>query len=104
MNRMTREEYMAYMKSPEWKAIRAERLKLDDSTCQHCGACYVPLQIHHITYKRLGEERLEDLISLCETCHKKEHERIDQIIAVRRAKQIRKELSRRGATQNKVGK
>lgn len=33
-----------------------------------CGATE-GLQLHHMTYERIGAEELTDLIPLCETCH-----------------------------------
>ncbi|WP_416212660.1 HNH endonuclease [Nostoc sp. DedQUE04] len=33
------------------------------------------LQVHHLTYENHGKEHehLEDLITLCDDCHKKQH-------------------------------
>ena len=36
---------------------------------------YVPLHVHHLTYKRLGDELPSDLMVLCETHHKEQHRR-----------------------------
>jgi hypothetical protein len=32
------------------------------------------IQIHHVTYERLGEEDLEDVICLCPWCHGELHD------------------------------
>lgn len=32
-----------------------------------------PMQIHHLTYERLGAELDEDLIAICEKCHRAMH-------------------------------
>ncbi len=74
-------EYENYMKSDEWKAKREERLQLDDNKCVMCGrpnglqkdGVTPILQVHHIHYKTLGAENMEDLCSLCPTCHKRIH-------------------------------
>lgn len=74
-------EYDQYMRSDEWVKKRAERLELDDNKCAMCGRLngyqkdgVTPiLQVHHISYKNLGKEPMEDLISLCPSCHKKIH-------------------------------
>lgn len=34
----------------------------------------MPLQVHHLTYARLGKEKLSDLRVTCESCHKKADE------------------------------
>ena len=74
-------EYSRYLKSDEWAAKRAERLLLDDNKCALCdrpngtrkdGVTPI-LQIHHISYQRLGNEPMEDLISVCARCHKLLH-------------------------------
>lgn len=75
--------YKAYLKSPEWQALRKQvferALRNAGSTnlhgvCEKCG--YEPwkpcLQVHHKDYSRIGKEKLEDLILLCPNCHKQE--------------------------------
>ena len=37
-----------------------------------CGVKH-RLQVHHLTYERLGNERDEDLKVLCWACHEREH-------------------------------
>ena len=71
--------YKSYMKSDAWKEKRRERLALDNNHCVMCGRPNKGkdgkevLQVHHITYKHLGNEPLEDLVSLCPSCHRKIH-------------------------------
>ena len=65
--------YDDYMKSVEWEEKRQLRLRLDGFRCFKCGTS-VNLQVHHITYERLGQERMGDLITLCGSCHKRLHE------------------------------
>jgi len=61
-------DYETYISSDTWRIVRRLRLQLDKYTCQ---ACYRKndLEVHHLTYERLGSERLEDLITLCVRCH-----------------------------------
>ena len=66
--------YHEYMKSPEWKAKREERLKHDKYQCQLCHTA-INLVVHHLTYDRLGDEDLNDLVTLCKKCHEKVHEK-----------------------------
>ena len=72
------EEYKRYMRSREWDATRQQRLDIDEHTCSMCGRpeakCRNGLQVHHITYQRLGHEDIyNDLVSLCPACHRKIH-------------------------------
>jgi hypothetical protein len=63
-----REKYKAYLCSREWallrKAVRArcggkcERCKVNDMEC-----------VHHLTYARKYDERIDDLAGWCNACH-----------------------------------
>lgn len=66
-------EYQFYMQSEEWDYIRRQRLRIDNYTCQGCGAKDKPLDVHHITYDRFGRESLDDLLSVCRQCHEEIH-------------------------------
>lgn len=70
----TRREYRAcYLRSPHWLALRARWWRAHpDATCLHCG-CGHPLDLHHITYARVGHERLDDLVPLCRIGHDLAH-------------------------------
>ncbi len=43
--------------------------------CQACGGAE-RLEVHHLTYERLGYERLTDLMVLCHACHAEAHGQI----------------------------
>ena len=64
--------YTNYMRSITWRIKRQMAFAYYGKTCVLCGATS-RLQVHHRTYKRLGHERLTDLIVLCGTCHKRHH-------------------------------
>lgn len=64
-----------YLKSPEWNIKRKLILKRDNYTCVSCNS-NVPLEVHHITYIRFGNESNEDLVSLCRECHQAIHTRL----------------------------
>lgn len=74
-------QYDNYMKSDAWAKKRKERLELDDNRCVMCGrrnglrkdGVTPILQVHHIKYINLGNEPMEDLVSVCPGCHKKLH-------------------------------
>jgi hypothetical protein len=62
--------YGKYLHSRAWVVKRRERLALDDYRCRTCGVSTGPLEVHHVTYERLGDENVEtDLITLCRGCH-----------------------------------
>ena len=73
---MQTEEYKKYMRSTEWEAKKQERIAIDKGCCM-CGRPLEQIrsiQVHHITYARLGNENvLTDLCTLCGSCHKKIH-------------------------------
>lgn len=70
---MHTQEYTDYIGSPEWLAKRAQRLAVDDHTCQFPGLHGGPNQVHHLTYDRLGHENMADLVTACDAHHKMVH-------------------------------
>lgn len=66
---MTDEEYRKYLSSPGWAEKAKARLEFDGYVCQGCGcrgSVIAPLQVHHLSYERVGNEDIEwDLVSLC---------------------------------------
>ena len=77
---MNKDEYSELLKDWRWKERRTEILERDDYTCQRCYASRwddVLLNVHHKYYIEgcMPCEYPDDaLITLCEDCHKKEHE------------------------------
>lgn len=68
---MSYDKYQAYLKSPQWFVKREQVFKRDNFKCRHCHSA-VTLETghcHHKTYRRLGDEQLSDLITLCRKCH-----------------------------------
>lgn len=66
--------YAAYIASPAWDGKRREALRYHGNRCNRCGASRCVLQVHHISYARLGREKMTDLEVLCVGCHGIEHE------------------------------
>ena len=71
-------EYNQYITSAAWEAKKEERKKVDGYRCVCCGRSEEHtrrgLQVHHITYERLGHENVyTDLCTVCGSCHKKIH-------------------------------
>ena len=58
-----------YLRSPHWRARRSQAIGRAGGRCERCGA-RGRLEVHHLTYKRLGRERDRDLRALCHRCHR----------------------------------
>lgn len=71
-------EYQAYLNSPKWQATRKRLYKLYDYKCDKCGSPK-NLCVHHITYENLGEEKDDDLVVLCQRCHRQLHDPFNSI-------------------------
>lgn len=63
-------EYEAYIRSPEWQDRRRQFFLANKQRrfCSGCGGIR-RIQVHHVSYVRLGNERDLDLVSVCERCH-----------------------------------
>lgn len=72
---MTKQEYILELNSPQWTARRLEILERDNHKCKFCGSTQ-NIQVHHLEYENglsAWEYSDEKLITLCGTCHKKQH-------------------------------
>lgn len=68
---MTQKRYLAYIRSQAWMQRRRKHLA-EYPLCQIDG--WRPaIQVHHWYYGRLGNERREDLCSVCRHCHHQLH-------------------------------
>ena len=63
-----------YLSSPEWKSKRLKVLERDGHKCRACGYKY-RLEVHHITYRNLEQEPLNELLTVCRRCHQKIHDK-----------------------------
>ena len=63
--------YNAYLQGKQWKDFR-ERTVKERGKCEKCGKVE-DLMVHHLTYERLGNELPEDILVLCEHCHREIH-------------------------------
>ena len=61
-------KYKQYLKSEYWQGIREQILKRDKYKCRACGY-NDKLHVHHRTYEFIGNEDLDELITLCKKCH-----------------------------------
>lgn len=64
--------YQAYLNSSAWKTTRNRALKRSGYQCAKCPARR-DLEVHHLTYERLGLEHDNDVEVLCVLCHRGEH-------------------------------
>jgi 5-methylcytosine-specific restriction endonuclease McrA len=67
-----RKKYEKHIKSQKWRNIRDSMFKLRGKKCESCGESSYALEVHHLTYERMGNESPKDLMVLCKECHKKE--------------------------------
>lgn len=72
---MSAEDKHTYLLSVEWQELRALVFTRDNHTCQSCGS-QSSLNCHHITYEDLGLESLDQLITVCTTCHTALHKHL----------------------------
>lgn len=81
--------YKEYLQSEHWYDVRNRfyKSKLCKNRCEACGN-RDNLNLHHKTYKRIGQEWLNDLVLLCHSCHKSLH----KIEKEKRAKNPRSHL------------
>lgn len=69
---ISRLTYGEYRETYEWHRIRQRKLLQQKNKCATCNTVH-PLEVHHKTYERLGDEWDDDLVVLCRDCHKKYH-------------------------------
>jgi len=69
-----RADYNDYIHSDKWLERRRQALLRDGFRCQKCGSRRY-LHVHHLTYARFGNEKLDDLQTVCKACHEKIHGR-----------------------------
>jgi hypothetical protein len=62
-------EYLERINSLEWRELRAQMIMLAGYRCERCGDSGSGLELHHLTYERLGYEHPDDLEVLCPICH-----------------------------------
>ena len=72
---LTKYEYKDYIQSDGWQNTRKRyrESKLQKS-CYCCGTDGEVLDLHHKSYKTLGNENLTHLCRLCRYCHTMVHE------------------------------
>ena len=72
---MDREEYIEYLKSEEWREKRKAFMEDRGNECEECGE--KGTQVHHLSYENVGDEDDDDVMVLCNQCHKEIHNKDD---------------------------
>lgn len=65
-------DYADYLQTEHWAQVRKHKIAKTGRQCEKCGRTG-NVDVHHLTYERLGEELMEDLQVLCPICHKQVH-------------------------------
>ena len=76
-NKSPKENYYDFLQSDYWRYVRKLKLKQCGKKCQICGS-KKDLSVHHNSYAHHGQEHkhLEDLVVLCNECHKMFHHKV----------------------------
>lgn len=65
--------YRDYLKTEHWKNIRKLIRKKYNNKCKNCKTSE-RLEVHHKTYRNIGNELLSNLVLLCRDCHQQVHD------------------------------
>ena len=68
--------YAEYLTTTGWTYRAWQAKDRAGWVCEVCGSDG-PLQVHHLTYARVGKERDDDLLVLCDECHARQHGLLD---------------------------
>ena len=90
--------YQEYLQSPEWLMRRARAMLRAADHCQVCGSAY-KLETHHNSYAHVGQERDDELIVLCDTCHELYRSRMQPLMPIWWDAELRDKIA---TEQNKV--
>jgi hypothetical protein len=64
--------YENYLHSAEWITLRTRIVEKRGAWCEQCGSTG-RIELHHLTYERLGHELESDVRLLCFDCHRAAH-------------------------------
>ena len=76
LEELERMDYREYLRTPEWRQIRAAALVRAGNCCSLDVTHTDDLEVHHRdngAYARRGRELASDLIVLCHACHRLHH-------------------------------
>lgn len=61
-------EYLGYLASPVWRAVRDKVLQRANFVCEGCLE-RPATQVHHLSYRYFRREMMFDLVAVCRDCH-----------------------------------
>lgn len=87
--RMISLSYSMYLRSPEWRTLCHQAQERDRGYCQVCRRRSRRMHVHHLSYRHIFEERLDELQLVCLACHKRIHglEMTDELPKPKRRRQ-----------------
>mgnify|MGYP000337543416 CR=1 FL=1 len=64
--------YKAHLNSDKWRKFRLMAIEQTGNKCEECGKSgeKISLEVHHLHYRNLGTETLDDITVCCSDCHK----------------------------------
>ena len=71
------DSYDNFLASDWWKMKREAIFEAKGKKCEICGSKF-RVEIHHKTYQHLGNERLDDVLVVCHSCHSKIHKKTQE--------------------------
>jgi 5-methylcytosine-specific restriction endonuclease McrA len=73
MERLRQKRPRLVLTPAEYNKLKNRILERDGWTCQCCGSS-INLQVHHlVTRSQLGLDVLDNLMTLCVACHRRQH-------------------------------
>lgn len=73
--------YSQYLKSRAWKNKRQRVIARAKGICEECRVNKIA-QVHHLTYKHIGDEQLNELMGLCKECHEAKHKKCVYLLLI----------------------
>lgn len=70
---MSAEDKLKHMQGEYWANLKALKIEFTQHRCELCFSPHY-LHLHHLTYQRLGCERIDDVVLLCYKCHQLQHD------------------------------
>jgi hypothetical protein len=69
-------QYMKYLESENWRLLKEQIHERSGGICEICQNA-LGEDVHHLTYERIFNELLIDLVHVCRNCHKSQHDITD---------------------------
>jgi hypothetical protein len=77
--------YYELLKDPRWQKMRLKVMERDGFRCDHCDSVDNSLNVHHLIYIKNAkpwEYDPDDLLTLCEGCHRNLTNAINEIMLI----------------------